>query len=59
VPVRPGDRVDVVGPQLDVPGATVVQMSDGAVVVVAVAEADAPSVARAVTDGQVSLILEP
>jgi Flp pilus assembly protein CpaB len=58
VPVRTGDRVDVVAAQLVVPNATVVQTSESAVVV-AVAEADAPAVARAVADGQVSLVLAP
>ena len=58
LPVRAGDRVDVVAAQLVVADATVVQTSDGAAVV-AVAEADAPAVARAVADGQVSLVLDP
>ena len=58
VPVRAGDRVDVVAAQLVVADATVVQTSDGAAVV-AVAEANAPAVARAVADGQVSLVLDP
>ena len=58
VPLNVGDAVDVVGAQLVVRGATVVQAGDGAVVV-AVAEADAPAVARAVADGQVSLVLDP
>jgi Flp pilus assembly protein CpaB len=58
LPVAPGDRVDVVAAQLVVPAATVVKVGDEAVVV-AVAEADALAVARAVTDGQVSLVLDP
>ncbi|HEY1281560.1 MAG TPA: SAF domain-containing protein [Acidimicrobiales bacterium] len=58
VPLHAGDGVDVVGADLVVSSATVVHASDGAVVV-AVAEADAPAVARAVADGQVSLVLDP
>jgi Flp pilus assembly protein CpaB len=58
MPVAPGDRVDVVAAELVVPGATVVKIGDEAVVV-AVAGADAPAVARAVADGQVSLVLDP
>ena len=58
VPVQPGDRVDVIGPERVVTGATVVRTADGAVVV-AVDEVDAPVVARAVGDGQVTLVLDP
>jgi Flp pilus assembly protein CpaB len=58
VPLQRGDTVDVVGADLVVAGATVVQVGDGAAVV-AVDDADAPAVARAVADGQVSLVLVP
>jgi Flp pilus assembly protein CpaB len=58
VPLQRGDTVDVVGPDLVVAGARVVQVGDGAAVV-AVDDADAPAVARAVADGQVSLVLVP
>ena len=58
LPVSPGDQVDVVAAQLVAAAATVVKIGDEAVVV-AVAEADAPAVVRAVSDGQVSLVLDP
>jgi Flp pilus assembly protein CpaB len=56
VPLLPGDTVEVVAPDLVVTDALVVHVDAGAAVV-AVPDAQAPAVARAVTDGQVSLVL--
>jgi Flp pilus assembly protein CpaB len=58
VPLQPGDAVDVVAPDLVVGDALVARVDPGAVVV-AVAEAEAPALARAVAEGQVSLVLRP
>jgi Flp pilus assembly protein CpaB len=58
VPLQPGDAVDVVTPELVVTGALVVRVDPG-VVVVAMADAEAPAVARAAAESQVSLVLRP
>ncbi len=58
VPLQAGDVVDVVGPDLLVGGTRVVRVA-GDAAVVAVPGTDAAPVARAVADGQVTLVLVP
>jgi Flp pilus assembly protein CpaB len=58
LPLRTGDVVDVVAPDLIVPTARVVRVGDASVIV-AVSVDDAAAVARAVAEGQVTLVLAP
>jgi Flp pilus assembly protein CpaB len=58
VPLAAGDSVDVVAPDRVVTASRVVRVGAGAAVV-AVPTSDAAAVARAVNDGQVSLVLVP